>query len=345
MKPEDFLKYLRGKVAVHRKDYSLSEGKAFGLWYGIDCLELQDDEAFEAVSFDGGNDKDIDFFFIDQESERVIVGQLKYHAKGLYKARKSELLSLIHTTDWLKDPEALSRDGREDLAAAASEYIEAVSQGFAVEYIYVYCGPQQKDVIDAARQFNVTEGSSVPSRSCRIVGLDALVSEHNERIDQSTRIAKGTLTLSSGQSFTEKGGFGRALVATISGEALKELHQKYDDRLFDRNVRLFLGARKGGVNAGLRATLESGNERSRFWAYNNGVTFVCDQFELVNDTLTLHNFSVVNGCQTTVSIANFSASELKGVSVLARFIAPWTTRQLTTSFDTTTPRTRFARGT
>jgi len=180
MTPDDFLTYLRDKVAEHKKDYSLSEGKAFGLWYAVDGLGLEEDEAFEAVSFDGGNDKDIDFFYIDQEAERVVVGQLKYNAKGQYKAKKAELLSLLHTTDWLKDPEALVREGRTDLAGAATDYLAAIAQGFAVEYLYVYCGPQQKDVVDAARQFNVTEGGSVPSRSCRIVGFDALMSEHSD---------------------------------------------------------------------------------------------------------------------------------------------------------------------
>jgi hypothetical protein len=317
----DFLNYLRDKVNESQTDYSLSEGKAFGLWYAVDGLGLEEDEAFEAVSFDGGNDKDIDFFFVDQEAERVLVGQLKFNAKGQYKAKKSELLSLLHTTDWLKDPEALARDGRSDLAAAATDYLDAVGQGFAVEYLYVYCGPSQKDVTDSARQFNVTEAGSVPSRSCRIVDLGALISEHGERIDQSSRIAKADLTCEASTSFTEKGGFGKALVGTLSGTVLQGLYETYGDRLFDRNVRLYLGARKGGVNAGIRATIESDTERTRFWAYNNGVTFVCDSFELKGDTLTLHNFSVVNGCQTTVSIANSPSKEAAGVSVLARFIA------------------------
>jgi len=110
-------------------------------------------------------------------------------------------------------------------------------------------------------------------------------------------------------------------VTTIAGDALQALYESYGDRLFDRNVRLFLGARKGSVNAGMRATLEASSERSRFWAYNNGVTFVCDSFDVDGDKLTLHNFSVVNGCQTTVSIANSPSAEAKGVSVLARFIA------------------------
>ena len=72
MTQNEFLKYLDQEVQRYRKDYSLSEGKAFGMWYAIDSLGLQEDEAYEAVSYDGSNDKDIDFFFVDQESERVL---------------------------------------------------------------------------------------------------------------------------------------------------------------------------------------------------------------------------------------------------------------------------------
>lgn len=210
MSQDDFLKYVSQQVQRYRKEYSLSEGKAFGLWYAVDSLELQEDEAYEAVSYDGANDKDIDFFYIDQESERVLVGQLKFNGKGRYKGKKGELLSLIHATDWLKDPESLARDGRRDIASAAREYSDAVGRGFSIEYLYVYCGPAQKDVDDAARQFNVAETGNVPSRSCRVVHLLNLIAEHGERIDQATRIGNATLVCKE-DFFEEKGGFGAAL--------------------------------------------------------------------------------------------------------------------------------------
>ena len=168
MTQSDFLKYLGQQVQQYRKAYNLTEGKAFGLWYALDSLELQEDEAFEAVSYDGSNDKDIDFFYVDQEAARVLVGQLKFNAKGQYKGKKGELLGLIHTTDWLKDSESLEREGKPDIAAAAREYCDAIGRGFSIEYLYVYCGPSHKDVDDAARQFNVTEAGNVPSRSCRV---------------------------------------------------------------------------------------------------------------------------------------------------------------------------------
>jgi hypothetical protein len=316
-----FLVYLGDQVKKYRTEYSLTEGKAFGLWYAVDSLELQEDEAYEAVSFDGGNDKDIDFFHVDQEAERVLIAQLKFNAKGQYKGRKGELLGLIHTSDWLKDPESLEREGRADLAAAAQDYKDATGHGFSVEYIYAYCGPPYKDVDDAARQFNVSEAGNVPSRSCRVVHLESLIAEHNERINQTTRIGNAALKVIPTMSFEEKGGFGKAFVTTLTGTQLRELYSNHGDRLFDRNVRLFLGARKGGVNAGIRGTIDSENDRPNFWAYNNGVTFVCDSYNIAGKTLTLNNFSIVNGCQTTVTIANSPPTSVRQVRVLARFIA------------------------
>jgi AIPR protein len=111
------------------------------------------------------------------------------------------------------------------------------------------------------------------------------------------------------------------VVTTLSGNQLRDLYLEHGDRLFDRNIRLFLGARKGGVNAGIRDTIDSDTERPNFWAYNNGVTFVCDSYEFNGAQLALHNFSIVNGCQTTVTIGNSTASAAKKVRVLARFIA------------------------
>lgn len=318
---QGFLKYLGKQVKQYQKKYSLTVGKAFGLWYAIDSLGLEEDEAYEAVAYDGSNDKDIDFFFVDQEGERVLVGQLKFNAAGKYHGRKAELLSLLHTTVWLKDPESLEREGRKDIAAAAKEYLAAVADGYSVEYLYVYCGPARKDVDDAARQFNVTEAGEVPSRSCRVVHLPNLIAEHGERIDQSTRISTASITVDSDKSFEEEGKFGTAFITTLEGNALRDLYLEHEERLFDRNVRLFLGARKGGVNAGIRDTISSSSDRPNFWAYNNGVTFICDEYECVDDKLQLQNFSIVNGCQTTVTIGNSSETAVDEVRVLARFIA------------------------
>ncbi|MGB0065040.1 MAG: AIPR family protein [Terracidiphilus sp.] len=319
MTDQEFLKFLKAQVSTLRSKYKITEGKAFAMWFCMENLQLDETEAYEAASLDGGNDKDIDLFWVDDEAERITIAQFKFASGGKYKGKKGELLALIHSTDWLVDTEALRREGRPELANAAVQYSEAQQNSYSTEYIYAYCGPQHKDVNDVARQFNVREASGTPARSCKIYNLDSLKKIHEEQIDQSTRISKTTLNLL--RCFEEPGDYGKAVVATIKGDVLRSLYVDFGDRLFDRNVRLFLGARKGGVNAGIQDTLGDADERKRFWAYNNGVTFVCDDYDLDDTQISLTNFSIVNGCQTTVSLWNGSETAAKDVKVGVRFIA------------------------
>src|SRR4051794_37306534 len=103
--------------------YSLTNvGKAFLMWYTTVELDLGAEEAEEAVGYDGGNDKSVDFFYVDEEHRRVIIAQGKFSRKGTHKADEGEFFKLIHTADWLANPESFRNTGRPDLADAAEDY-------------------------------------------------------------------------------------------------------------------------------------------------------------------------------------------------------------------------------
>jgi hypothetical protein len=77
---------------------------------------------------------------------------------------------------------------------------------------------------------------------------------------------------------------------------------KYQNRLFEGNVRLFIGQRKGGINEKIVETAQA--RPGDFWALNNGITIVADSYEGITETKYLiRRFSIVNGCQTTVSLS------------------------------------------
>jgi len=67
----------------------------------------------------------------------------------------------------------------------------------------------------------------------------------------------------------------------------------------------------------LRNKIECGN----FWAYNNGITVICDDFFPDQSKVKLTNFSIVNGCQTAVSLAQGEKNNITDAAVLVRFIA------------------------
>lgn len=80
------------------------------------------------------------------------------------------------------------------------------------------------------------------------------------------------------------------------------------DRLYEENVRQFLGARKK-INRRMASTLE--NDPERFGLFNNGITIVAEEATQLEDSdWRLTNPSIVNGCQTTRTIWNVLKTRL-----------------------------------
>lgn len=98
----------------------------------------------------------------------------------------------------------------------------------------------------------------------------------------------------------------QAYLAVIPGEALADIYIEHGSRLLEGNVRTFLG-RRGNINKGIASTL--GKEPSRFFAYNNGIAATASTVRLVQKDSGLFlteisDFQIVNGAQTTASLAS-----------------------------------------
>lgn len=96
----------------------------------------------------------------------------------------------------------------------------------------------------------------------------------------------------------------RSFLAVVPGELLADIYDRWGARLLEQNVRVFLQVR-GGVNKGIRRTLES--DPAMFFAYNNGLTATAEAVTTEERggqvVLTrLRNLQIVNGGQTTASI-------------------------------------------
>jgi len=98
----------------------------------------------------------------------------------------------------------------------------------------------------------------------------------------------------------------QVLLTSIPANVLAAIYDKYRSRLLERNVRSFLQF-NGKVNKGIRQTLI--NEPQRFLAYNNGLSATASKvnFKLIDgkigEIISVEEFQIVNGGQTTASIA------------------------------------------
>ncbi len=315
----DFAKALQRELQKVKNDYSLTDDKAFLFWFATQILEIQDELVLEGISVEGANDKGIDLFHVDNEEGRVVIAQGKYSRALAYAAKESDVANLGSSLDWLSSPEALERESKPELAQAARDYIDAQKEGYGVELIYLYAGKKSANVDKKINVYNQNRENITAGRSFRHYHAGLLKDLWEEMHGEHRRISEDHIAII-GSSLSTNGNFGDATVLTVPGSEIVRLYRQYEDRLFDRNVRLFLGVRKGSVNAGLAATIRDPKERANFWAYNNGITILCDNFEPEGNKVCLKNFSIVNGCQTTVSLAE-NGGDAPDVSVLVRCIA------------------------
>ncbi|MFZ3171112.1 MAG: AIPR family protein [Carboxydocellales bacterium] len=96
-------------------------------------------------------------------------------------------------------------------------------------------------------------------------------------------------------------------VGMLPGAVLARIYDEHGQQLIERNVRSFLQA-KNAINKGIRDTVR--DEPEMFMAYNNGISTVATWIEAdemgngVVSVHSLHGWQIVNGGQTTASLAN-----------------------------------------
>lgn len=106
----------------------------------------------------------------------------------------------------------------------------------------------------------------------------------------------------------------QSYLSVVPAQVLATIYENYGQKIFEQNVRTFLGAR-GNTNIGLRNTIEFKPEM--FFAYNNGITATASdlEFDAKGNIKTIKNFQIVNGGQTTSSI--YAASKKLDISKVA----------------------------
>jgi hypothetical protein len=98
----------------------------------------------------------------------------------------------------------------------------------------------------------------------------------------------------------------QVLLTRVPGQILADVYNDYRSALLERNVRSFLQF-NGKVNKGIRDTLRSAPHR--FLPYNNGLSTTASSVVLTESRdgtaqlCSLSDFQIVNGGQTTASIA------------------------------------------
>ena len=90
-----------------------------------------------------------------------------------------------------------------------------------------------------------------------------------------------------------------AVIVNASAFSIKALYARYNIQLLAKNLRYHIAGRD--IDKGIEDTIN--NSPESFWQKNNGITIVCDDFNIDGREAKLKNFSIINGGQTTYMLA------------------------------------------
>lgn len=138
-----------------------------------------------------------------------------------------------------------------------------------------------------------------------IVFGDEIEEEISQLTSDKKNVEYGELTIDKENNYLSYGDEGSVIV-NISALSLKSNFLKYGKSgLFAQNLRFYVADKK--VDVGIEHTIREKGQN--FWYYNNGIIIVCDDYRINGKTLSLHNYSIVNGGQTTRMIGSIPFSK------------------------------------
>jgi hypothetical protein len=287
-----------------------NDGQRFVAWYLRNVLFRDMNETRDDIT-DGADDKQIDAIIIDDDNSLIRIVQGKFIQGGVVDAEP--LREVLSSWVQIKDLARLQNVANAKLQRKLSELAAALDEGYEVSFELIATGKLTESAEDDLETFQkelAKQGESDDfDATIHVIDNDELRRRYDYAIESDNPSINYKLSLVGSKfMFHEIAGTPVIVVALPLKECIK-LPGIKDGTLFQKNVRQSLGS-SNAVNKGIRSTI-TGDKRSDFFFFHNGITALCNKMELNDETLSLHGLSVVNGCQSLNTILSCSETVKK----------------------------------
>jgi hypothetical protein len=314
-----------------KTNYNLSDDAigvfAINLRFNLDDTQSIASEAITG----GGDDKKCDVLYVDKERQIAVIAQcyISKSAKPAAPANKASdlntALTWLLSTDIEKLPDGLKGRADELRSAVAAGEVKQI-------YIwYVHNLPRSKNVQNELAAVEGTARAALkayPSGPDINIFAEEICDSQLEKLyiqAERTVIVTDEIMTTVPDAIEINSSDWTSLVTTVSGAWLRELYTKYKTDLFSANLRGYLGSRESDSNINNNIKTTAQDHPNNFYVYNNGITALVLDYELGKRSksgrkLKIIGISIVNGAQTTGSIANLPKSPSPELQVSIRFV-------------------------
>jgi AIPR protein len=316
-------RWLDEQVRIRRDAEYSDEAQAFAHVAIRALCDLDDDEAYEACQVGTDAKGAPNALWLDESGPRAVLLVTVFAPKGKAVADLSAVASLNSAISrFASDPQ--SDHGSAGAVERQIKELRNRDTSVPIEAMLVFAGTIESEASSELDQ--VAAAYEDQEITVRGLGLEELLDRIAEALSREAPEMSDPVTLTLLDHFVPDAD-PPAIVANLDALELAKLEQRYGFRIFQSNVRYLLKGRQR-INEGIEETLKDAEDRPNFWYYNNGISVMCDEFDLIFEgeqkKVVIKNFQIVNGCQTTATLARVIEvlqQVGKPVPILARIIA------------------------
>lgn len=273
--------------------------------------DFLDDFELEDVRTSDGEDCGIDGIamiaqnrlLLDEEDAKNISGEVEFifiQSKRSEKLDSGELLKFFNSVEDFFDNKKTSYPSFRRIKDAIYKRSSKLDVNPKIYLFFTYCGNYKdlkiREIIEKYKNKlkNLNIFSEINIEIVDIVDLQGAYREVGLDIEKKICLEKIT-TLPKIEKIQES--YIGLIPLTELIELISDKSGRMMRNLFYDNVRGYQGNTK--VNLEIGQTLKNREEHENFVLYHNGITIVSKILRRIGDEITLKNFQIVNGCQTS----------------------------------------------
>ena len=298
--------YISQKIMSMKNTYPLLRNKSNEYVFSALCIKsnlyknpafVLNESDFEEFIVDGQYDGGVDILLNDPNSENsdLIIGQSKFYQIITFDDVQNAILKMALFFKDMQNGhyEQVNENVQRKFISLNSELGEDSKIHFVLYTSALQSGIRRDRIYrKLSEQF-----PGMSNIELSILFASDIEEEIKEAESRRPTVENGKIMIDEANNYLLYGE--GAAIVNVSAFSIKQLYAEHNTNLLSRNLRYHIKAGKD-IDHAIRDTIK--DDPDSFWFKNNGITIICDDFRISGKEIHLHNFSIVNGGQTTYMI-------------------------------------------
>lgn len=295
--------FIQNKIHAMKEAYPSFRNKPDSTIFSALCIKAHfyknpalvlTEEKLQEMVVDGQYDGGVDILLSDPNSEAsdLVIGQSKFYRAVTSEEVQNALLKMVlFFKDMVNGHFEQVNENVQGRFLSLNAEVGDESKIHFVFYTSANKGGIRNDRLEKKVKEQFTD--SPYQIEVSILFANDIEQEIKESESRRPTVETGKIRLDESDNYLLYGE--NAAIVNVSAYSIKELYARHSINLLARNLRYHIQGRD--IDKAIAETIN--NDPESFWLKNNGITIICDDFDIDGREVKLKNFSIVNGGQTT----------------------------------------------